>query len=104
MANLHYDEILKKIHGLQDQLEEELEELVSKKREEFQYKLKKGKVTFDKNIRDIHQKYRVGIWTYLKNAHPLYILTSPIIYGVIFPLIFLDIAVFLYQQICFRVY
>ncbi len=104
MANLHYDEILKKIHGLQDQLEEELEELVSKKREEFQYKLKKGKVTFDKNIRDIHQKYRVGIWTYLKNTHPLYILTSPIIYGVIFPLIFLDIAVFLYQQICFRVY
>ncbi len=104
MSQTHYDEILTKIHGLQDQLEVELDKLVEKKREQYQYKLKKGKVLFDKKIRDYHQKYRVDVWTYIKGSHPLYILTSPIIYGVIFPLIFLDLAVFIYQQTCFRVY
>jgi len=104
MAQTNYDEIVKKINGLQDQLENELDRLVSKKSEEFQYKLKKGKVLFDKSVREFHQKYRVNVWTYIKQSHPLYILTSPFIYGVIIPLIFLDLAVFIYQQICFRVY
>jgi len=104
MTQTHYDEILKKINSLQGQLEVELDKLVEKKRQQYQYKLKKGKVLFDKKIRDYHQKYRVDVWTYIKKSHPLYILTSPIIYGVIFPLIFLDLAVFIYQQTCFRVY
>ena len=104
MAQNHIDEILTKIYGLQDQLENEFDRLVSKKREEFQYQLKKGKVIFDKSIRDFHKKYRIDVLTYLKRANPLYIITSPIIYAVIIPLAFLDIAVFIYQQICFRVY
>lgn len=104
MAQNHYNEILSKIHGLQDQLENELDRLVSIKREEFQYKIKKGKVLFDKSVRDFHQKHRVDVWTYIKQSHPLYILTSPFIYGVIIPLVMLDFAVFIYQQICFRVY
>lgn len=104
MAQTQYDEILTKIHGLQDQLEVELDKLVEKKREQYQYHLKKGKVLFDKKVRDYHHQYRIDIWTYIKEANPLYILTAPIIYGVIFPLIFLDLAVFIYQQTCFRVY
>ena len=104
MAQTHYEDILTKIHGLQDQLEKELDELVSKKREEFQYKLKEGKVLFDKSAREFHLKHRVDVLTYLKRANPLYIITSPFIYGVIIPLVFLDLAVFIYQQICFRVY
>ncbi len=67
MPQTHYDEILTKIHGLQDQLEVELDNLVENKREQYQYKLKKGKVLFDKKIRDYHQKYRVDVWTSAKN-------------------------------------
>lgn len=104
MSQSHYDEILKRVHKLQDQLEQELDLLASKKYEYAQYELKKGKVIFAKKIREFHQKHRVGIWAYLKKSHPLYILTSPIIYGVIIPLILLDLAVFIYQQICFRIY
>lgn len=104
MAQTHYNEILRKIHGLQEQLENELDQLVSKKREEFQYELKKGKVIFDKSVHDFHKKHRVNVLTYLKHANPLYILTAPFIYSVIIPLLSLDLAVFIYQQICFRVY
>ena len=104
MAQAHYDEILAKIHGLQDQLEKELDQLVSKKRAEFKYKLKEGQITFDKSVQEFHLKHRVDVITYLKEANPLYIITSPVIYSVIFPLMFLDLAVFIFQQICFRVY
>jgi len=42
MPQSHYEEILSKIHSLQDQLEQELDQLLSKKREKFRYELKKG--------------------------------------------------------------
>ena len=104
MSQTHYEEIVNKIHSLQNQLKQEFDQLVVKNREAFQYKVKKGKVIFDKSAHDFHQKYRVNVWTYIKEANLLYILTSPFIYSVIFPLVFLDLAVFIYQQICFRVY
>jgi len=104
MPQTQYQEILEKIHNLQAQLEHEFDQLLSQKREEFQYQLRKRRVIFEKNIRKLNRKYKTGIWAYLRNSHPLYIITSPIIYGVIIPLVFLDAAVFIYQQICFRVY
>ena len=104
MPQNHYHETLAKIKDLQDQLEQEFDQLLSEKRTRFKYRLKKGKVIFEKEISDLHKKHRIDVWTYIKSAHPLYILTSPIIYGVIIPLVFLDAAVFIYQQICFRVY
>ncbi|MEY4255117.1 MAG: hypothetical protein RLZZ141_344 [Pseudomonadota bacterium] len=34
----------------------------------------------------------------------LHLLSAPVVYAVIFPLVLLDIAVTLYQEICFRIY
>ena len=104
MPQSHYEEILSKIQSLQDQLEQELDQLISKKREKFRYELKKGKVVFDKEIREFHKHHRIGIWAYLRQSKISYIITSPIIYSVFFPLVILDAAVFIYQQICFRLY
>ncbi len=104
MPQSHYEEILSRIQGLQEQLEHELDSLVSKKREEFKYKLEKGRIIFDEEVREFHEHHRIRIWPYLRHSHISYILTSPIIYGVFFPLILLDMAVFIYQQICFRIY
>lgn len=104
MPQTHYEEILSKIHNLQNQLEQELDQLVSDKREQFRYELKKGRVIFDKEIHELHKHHRLAIWPYLKQSKLAYILTSPIIYAVFFPLVLLDISVFIYQKICFRVY
>jgi len=99
-----YQEILARIRSLQQQLEQEFDQLLSQKREQFRYKLRKGKVTFDRGVKNIHQRYRINVWAYLKNANPLYILTAPVIYSVVFPLLILDAAIFIYQQVCFRTY
>ncbi|CAC9599725.1 hypothetical protein [uncultured Gammaproteobacteria bacterium] len=41
---------------------------------------------------------------YLFNANPLIIITAPIIYSLIVPLLLLDLFAFLYQAVCFPVY
>jgi len=104
MSQSHYEEILSKIHSLQDQLEQELDRLISKKRDKFKYELKKGRVIFDKEVRKLHEYHRIGVWAYLQQSKISYIIASPIIYSVFFPLVLLDISVFIYQQICFRLY
>lgn len=104
MPRYKIDEILDHIHKLQLQLEQEFEQLLFEKRAQFKYTLKKGRVIFDEGVHKFNQRYRTGIWVYLRNARLVHLLTAPVIYSVVFPLFLLDLAIFFYQQICFRVY
>jgi len=51
-----------------------------------------------------HRLFKKPLWTYLRCVHPLVILTSPIIYLCAIPFFALDLAVTIYQAICFPVY
>jgi hypothetical protein len=51
-----------------------------------------------------HHLFKRSLWPYLRNVHPLVILTSPVIYLCSIPFLLLDLAVTLYQAICFPVY
>ncbi len=96
--------VLDRIQALQAQLEQELQTVVAEKQSRFHYSLQKGKVIFEKGVHDLHARYRLGLWQYLKAARPAHILTAPIIYSVIVPLVLVDVAITIYQQTCFRVY
>ena len=104
MSRPNLEEILSRISGLQEQLEQEFERLWEEKRAHFKYTLKKGRVIFDEGIHELQQRYRTGIWVYLRSARLAHILIAPVIYSVFLPLLLLDLAIFVYQQICFRVY
>ena len=51
-----------------------------------------------------HRLFKKPLWPYLLGVHPLVILTSPVIYGCAIPFLALDLAVTIYQAICFPVY
>ena len=51
-----------------------------------------------------HHLFKKALWPYLRNVHPLVILTSPVIYLCSIPFLVLDLAVTIYQAICFPVY
>ncbi len=51
-----------------------------------------------------HHLFKKPLGTYLRGVHPLVILTSPIIYLCSIPFLALDLAVTIYQAICFPVY
>jgi hypothetical protein len=104
MQKPHIEEILQRLQSLQRELETEIEDLLREKREQFHYRFERGKVRFEAGIKALQKRQRVGIWPYLRTTPISHLLSAPIIYGVIIPFLLLDLAVTLYQQICFRIY
>ena len=90
--------ILESISILEEQLREEL----NKKEKSFE--LKNGKVCFKKDVEKLQKSFKKDIFTYIKDAPLLYMLTAPFIYAMIIPAVILDVFVTIYQAINFRVY
>lgn len=104
MPHSHINELLQRLQELQAELELEADQLLSEKRAQFNYSLRKGKVHFGKGVRALQKSQRLGLWKYLRHAPVGHILTAPVIYGMIIPLALLDLMAWLYQQTCFRAY
>src|SRR6202163_3332008 len=51
-----------------------------------------------------HHLFKSSLWPYLRGVHPLVLLTAPVIYACSIPFLLLDLAVALYQAVCFPVY
>ncbi len=104
MAQTKLDEILARFQLLQDELESELETLLEEKRESFQYTFKKGRVHFKRQVREWQRKHKKGLLKYIVGAELRHIISAPFIYSIIFPILFIDLAVTFYQHVCFRLY
>lgn len=98
------DEIQDRLRATRQELERELDRRMEARRAEFRYRLKRGKVRFEREVRALQKSYRLGLWPYLRGARIATILTAPVIYAMVIPLALLDLAVTLYQHLCFRVY
>ncbi len=94
------NDIVTRIRALQRDLDKQLDA----QRERFRYQLRRGRVVFDREIRQRHKKYKVRLWTYIKNPNWPVVLTAPFIYALIIPLVLLDLFVALYQLTCFPAY
>lgn len=104
MPQTSLDEILSRLSSAQQDLEVELEHLLKKKQQQFHYQLRKGKVIFERNIRRLQRQQRDSAWNYLKKAPIEAILSAPLIYGMLLPMLLLDLAMSCYQHTCFRIY
>ena len=98
------DELIDRLHEAERELESELDRLLSEKREEFHYQLHRGRVVFEKSMHRLQRQHRIGVWQYLRRADLLTVLTAPIIYGMIIPIVIVDLTFSFYQHVCFRVY
>ena len=85
-------------------LESELEAELAKRRADLRVGLEKGRAFFEEEILRRHRELRTGLARYLLNARPLIVLTAPVIYMLIVPLVLLDLAVTIYQAVCFPGY
>ena len=104
MTQSRVDEILAHLYQLQKDLENEIDNVLSEKRELFQYTVEKGRIKFEEGIKALHINSRIGLIQYIKNSEIKHILVAPIIYSLFFPIFLLDMCVTIYQHICFRVY
>jgi len=86
------------------ELEEELRTLLYEQQSQFSYKVAGKRVEFEKSIREAHKKLQTSWFYWFITVSPKHLLSGPIIYGLIFPLLAFDIAISFYQSICFRLY
>ena len=94
------EDIFARIKKLQNELDQEIQ----KKEEEFFYKIRGKRVYFEKEIKRHHKIFVKSIYRYLSDAALLNILTVPVIWSCIVPAVFMDIVVSVYHAVCFRVY
>ncbi|MBP2682816.1 MAG: hypothetical protein H6Q79_855 [Deltaproteobacteria bacterium] len=94
------DELIEAIRTLEEELQEEFR----RKREEFRFTIEERRVRFAEELILQHRRLKVGLLRYLREARLPFVLTAPVIYAGIVPLLFLDLFISLYQAICFPVY
>ena len=85
-------------------LEQDLENEVRQKRQEFQADFENRKVRFEREVLAQQARYRMGLVAYMLGAQWRHVLSMPFIYPLIVPLFLLDASVSLYQWICFPLY
>ncbi|MGO9595905.1 MAG: hypothetical protein ACLQFF_02940 [Steroidobacteraceae bacterium] len=103
MAETSRDEITQ-LAGSIRALERQLEVALAKRRIELNYAVHDGVVHFEQVVIARHRLLKAQLLRYILGARPAMILTAPAIYGLIIPLVLLDLFVAVYQAACFPVY
>lgn len=86
------------------ELEAKIEAELHRRQEALQYSIHSGRVFFEKELKLKNAALKKSISEYIKGARWSVILTAPIIYSLIVPLVLLDVFVSIYQAICFPIY
>jgi len=94
------DELMEKLREVQAEIEVEL----TKRREELRFRFENRRIVFEQEVLRIHREIKIRVSRYLIDANPLIILTAPVIYSLIVPVVLLDLFIMTYQAICFPVY
>ena len=98
--NPNISELLARIQHMEAEIELEMK----RKRAELQADFEETRVRFEHEVLEQQRRFKTGLWSYVFSAKLSTALTAPIIYAVFFPMVLLDVAVTLYQTICFPVY
>lgn len=94
------DDLTRKIRELEAQMDAH----IAQRRANLRVGMERGRVVFEQEVLRRHRELKTALLTYVWNANLLVIVTAPVIYATILPLVLLDLFVTLYQTICFPVY
>ncbi|MFA6041075.1 MAG: hypothetical protein WC733_06205 [Methylophilus sp.] len=68
------------------------------------FQLKGKRVEFEQSIKETHLKLKTNFFRWLVTNRPQNLITGPIIYSMIIPLVITDVFISFYQLTCFPVY
>jgi hypothetical protein len=92
--------LVQQIADLEEQLRDKLHEQESR----ILFTLEGEKIRFESEIIAAHAKLRTNLLTWLSRSNRRNLLSAPVIYALIVPFALLDLSLFVYQTICFRLY
>ena len=85
-------------------LEGELSSAIHAQETRMFFRIDGKRVEFERSVRDAHRKLRTDFFRWLVTNRPQNLITGPLIYAMIVPLLMLDACVSFYQWSCFPIY
>ncbi len=85
-------------------LQTELDREIHKRRKALGWRIKENLVEFEDEVIEEHRRLRTGLAGYLARSSIGKVLTAPVIYSIVIPLLIIDVWASAYQAICFRAY
>jgi hypothetical protein len=86
------------------ELEDELSTAVHEQESRMFFQIKGKRVEFEGSVKAAHRKLKSGLLHWLVTYRPQNLITGPLIYGMIVPLVLMDACVSFYQWACFPIY
>jgi hypothetical protein len=98
--NERIQQILAEISALEDDLRAALNE----QQQTMFFQIKGKRIEFEQSIREAHLKLKTNFFRWLLSNRPQNLITGPIIYAMIIPLVITDLFITFYQLTCFPIY
>jgi len=100
LMNDHITQLLAQMAALED----ELRTAVHAQESRMFFQIKGKRIEFESSVRAAHRKLKTNFFRWLVTNRPQNLITGPLIYGMVIPLIMLDLCVSFYQWACFPIY
>ena len=98
--NHRIQQILLEINALEDDLRTALNE----QQQTMFFQIKGKRIEFEQSIKEAHLKLKTNFFRWLVSYRPQNLITGPIIYAMIIPLLITDVFITFYQFSCFPIY
>lgn len=85
-------------------LEDDLRTALQEQQTSMLFQIKGKRIEFEQSVKQAHRQLKTGFFRWLVTNRPQNLITGPIIYGMIIPLLILDLFVSFYQAACFPIY
>ncbi len=85
-------------------LEDELRSAIHAQESKMFFEIKGKRIEFESSVKAAHKKLKTGFFRWVVSYRPQNLITGPVIYAMILPLMMLDLCVSFYQWVCFPVY
>ena len=98
--NERINQLLAQMAGLEDELRTALHEQETR----MFFQIKGKRVEFERSVKEAHRQLKTSFFRWLVAYRPQNLITGPIIYGMVIPLLMIDACVSFYQWACFPIY
>lgn len=98
---------MSKLQALLDEiraLETRVAEEINREAEALGYTIKQGRAHFEEEVLKRHRSFATSIRQYLRESSLRIIITAPLVYSVLIPILLLDVVIEVYHRICFPIY
>ena len=86
------------------ELEDDLRSALNEQQSSIFFQIKGKRVEFEQSIKEAHSRLKTNFFRWLVTNRPQNLITGPIIYSMIIPLLITDFFVTFYQWSCFPIY